>query len=774
MKKLIVLLALALPMLSMAQSIEGTWKFHPTYLMSAANDLVDTDHHVYALTNGTIIQVDKSTGTLQTLSAATGLNDVMAKGIYYNYDKHYLFITYANNNIDILHDDGTVDNVSALADVVMNVERTINDVTFGGDNVLIATNFGLVVLNDQTLQVTEFRQYGQSLTSAAMVGDRMVIAYGDTLYSSADRREVLSDFATMNVTQAAARLYPVNDTTFFAYGTNALKRCTVIDSLGHCNVVTIAAATPNNVQRTTDGWLANFRASSYYYTIASDSAFTATKVTGNNSSLYSCAPAGDGTVWMIDGNGIHIKDNTNYFKPDGMYLRSTSNNRLWYSLYNKWDDKFYVTSADQKNADLILNGNWVKYIYTFDGDNWTDNTPTALRSIARLGKIAFIPGMANSYFATDRSNNFYRVINGVLKGTFKSQSASSTLHYPSANSCLQALLVGHDGNLWMVGLMNSSGGAAKTVAVLPRDKVLADTVNVTDWVKLDMTPFNMTAPQRQSFVESTTGVKVYTTGQYEHPLNFWRQRAGATDLADVEAYNSKSFVDQTGKALNWVAREIHVMAADSTDNVWVGGEGGVFCFKASDAFNSDFRVTIPVVEDGNVSPYDMRVTGIGVDPLNRKWIGTYDSGLFVVSPDGSQVLSHFDTDNSDLPSSFIHDVSASLERAIVVTEAGVVEFDMNAIPVATDYTAVTASPTFVAPDYTGFVTIGLVDVGACVRITDRDGNTVRQFTATSSQVAWDTCDDSGERVVTGVYNVYAAPTADQLPGSPQARVSIIK
>ena len=122
----------------------------------------------------------------------------------------------------------------------------------------------------------------------------------------------------------------------------------------------------------------------------------------------------------------------------------------------------------------------------------------------------------------------------------------------------------------------------------------------------------------------------------------------------------------------------------------------------------------------------------------------------------------------------VYGVSASSERAIVVTDNGVVEFNMSEIPNAIDYTAVTATPTLVEPGYTGFVTIGQVDVGAYVRITDSDGNVVREFTATSGQVAWDTCDETGERVPTGVYSIYAGLTAEQLPGTPQVRVRVIK
>ena len=767
MKKLIILLALIMPMLAISQDIEGTWKFHPAYQFSTANDLIDTENHVYALSNGAIVCLDKASNQIQALSPTTGLSDAKVKGIYYNYDKHYLLIAYTSSNIDLLYDDGHIVNISALADAVMNISRSINDVTFADGKILLATGFGLVVIDDTALRIDEFRMYGKSLESVVQVGNRMVIAQDGKLFVSTERFETLSDFTSINIAQSAPLLRPIDDNNFFVMGTGMLKRCAFTTDM-NCSSTTIVSARPNNLQRTSGGWLANFRANGYYYTISNDGNFTATKVAGNNTSLYSSAPDGDGTVWQVDGNGIHTKGATDYHKPKGIYLRNSSV-VLFHNLYNTWDNKFYVTTADQ-NAVITDNFTHLKHILTYDGSEWVDATPTGFTSTSKLAKITFIPGHPGSYFATDRSNNFYRVINGQLQGIFKNGKTTSPLQYGAEGNALEpGLLVDPQGNLWM---MSTAGN--NVLAMLPKNKVLADAVRYSDWIPFDVSKFDLYYPQRQQYFATRDGIKVFTNVYQSSLFNIWRTKPSAADITDIEVVSTQNFVDQNGKAVDTYLNDKYALAADSTDHVWVGTRPGLFYFKASEAFEPNFRVTKPVAHEGEEDPYNISVTAIGVDPMNRKWIGTFDNGLYVVSPDGSRVLAHFDVDNSAMSSSTFFGVSANANRAIVLTQNGVVEFDMTDIANVIDYTAVTAAPMFVEPSYTGFVTIGQVDVGACVRITDRDGNVVREFTATSNQVAWDTCDETGERVPTGVYSIYAGLTADQLPGTPQASVKVIK
>lgn len=780
MKKLFVLMALSLPLFLMAQELvqeqdlEGTWTFHPIYMMSSATNLIDTEHYVYALTNGSLVRWDKVNAQVKTLSSTNGLSDVKIKNIYYNYDKHYLLLTYTNSNIDLLYEDGSIVNVSALSDVVMNLSRAINDVTFASGKALLATDFGLVVLDDSTLQVCEFRDYGKALTSAAQVGERMVIAYGGSLYASGTRRESLDDYMDIGVSQAEAKIYPVNDSTFFLLGTSALKRCDM-DPGGRCDVTTVFSATPDNIQRTIGGWLANFRASSCYYTIMNDATFTATKITGNNTSLFSCCPEGDGTTWQIDANGIHIKGQTgtdDYHKPEGIYLYRSGSPQMFYSYFNTQNNKFYITTHDQRYAygQNAQSGNYV-FMLTYDGNTWTDATPTALRNKTQTGPLTFVPGHDDALFFTIRKNtNMFRVVNGQVDLQFV-----QGVNHPYSGLNAPRLAFDSEGNLWMCTTRATTTEPKDIACMLPHDKVMNPSITKDDWIVVSVPGLSDGTFQNQIFCVGKDDVKVTHGGnQTSMTFTLWRGTPDSLNQ-NVESVRVSNPIDQNGKAIEYHLNYIYTMSVDSTGYIWVGGSSSpVFYFDPVEVMNNGFKVTRPKVTEGDDSPYDTYVSHIATDYLNRKWIGTIQQGLYVVSPDGSKVLKHFDVDNSGLPSSCIYSVTASPTRAIVLTDNGIVEFDMEEIPAVIDYTAVTASPTFVEPSYTGFVTIGKVDVGACVRITDRDGNIVREFTATSNLVNWDTCDDTGERVPTGVYNIYAGLTADQLPATPQVRVKVIK
>jgi hypothetical protein len=62
-----------------------------------------------------------------------------------------------------------------------------------------------------------------------------------------------------------------------------------------------------------------------------------------------------------------------------------------------------------------------------------------------------------------------------------------------------------------------------------------------------------------------------------------------------------------------------------------------------------------------------------------------------------------------------------------------------------------------------------------VTITDRDGNIVTQMGPVMGRAFWDGSGADGERVATGIYNIYAAQGAQPaVTGTPQATVMIIK
>ena len=167
---------------------------------------------------------------------------------------------------------------------------------------------------------------------------------------------------------------------------------------------------------------------------------------------------------------------------------------------------------------------------------------------------------------------------------------------------------------------------------------------------------------------------------------------------------------------------------------------------------------------------------IDCDDLNRKWIGTNDGGVYLVSADGSEIIKHFDVSNSVLPSNQIYSVccNRATNSVLVVTANGVVEYFNDITPSAGDYSNVYAYPNPVQSSFTGYVTIKGLMENSSVVVVDATGKTVAMLTSTGGVAMWDACDASGVPVKTGVYRVYAAQGSPRPNGKPLTKIAVIK
>ena len=170
------------------------------------------------------------------------------------------------------------------------------------------------------------------------------------------------------------------------------------------------------------------------------------------------------------------------------------------------------------------------------------------------------------------------------------------------------------------------------------------------------------------------------------------------------------------------------------------------------------------------------VFDIAVDPSDRKWIATRNSGVYLVNADGTEVIANFNMENSPLPSNKVMSVKCDPLSNIVYfgTDKGVVKYAADAAPAAEDYNDVYAYPNPVRPDYTGWITVtGLMD-NSLVKITDTAGNVVRQGTSEGGMFLWDGCNGANQRVRSGVYFVFASQNASgSASGKPVTKIMVI-
>jgi ligand-binding sensor domain-containing protein len=156
--------------------------------------------------------------------------------------------------------------------------------------------------------------------------------------------------------------------------------------------------------------------------------------------------------------------------------------------------------------------------------------------------------------------------------------------------------------------------------------------------------------------------------------------------------------------------------------------------------------------------YEQFITDIVVDGANNKWIGTIDSGLFLVSPNGQQTIYHFTTSNSPLPSNIINDIdiNSTTGEVFIATDKGLVSFKGTSTAANADLNNVYVYPNPVRPEYTGTIKIaGLLDK-ANIKITDIEGNLVYETTSEGGTIEWDTTAFGKYKVASGVYMIFVA------------------
>jgi hypothetical protein len=236
-----------------------------------------------------------------------------------------------------------------------------------------------------------------------------------------------------------------------------------------------------------------------------------------------------------------------------------------------------------------------------------------------------------------------------------------------------------------------------------------------------------------------------------------------SNTSNITGQDITPYIDQDNKTLSF--NHICSMAEDQRGRLWVGTNSGVFEITDPTAVISDVvtvnHLKVPRNDGTGLADYlldALTVSGIAVDNSNRKWLSTTTDGVYLVSEDGDEILEHYTTSNSILPSDCVYSVACDPNSSSVffATASGVVEYNSTSAPASDNLDNVYAFPNPVRPDYSGWITVtGLMD-NTLVKITDAAGNLVYQGRSEGGIITWDGCNFNGERVKTGVYFVFAS------------------
>ncbi|MFV8441477.1 T9SS type A sorting domain-containing protein [Flavobacterium sp. LB2P44] len=206
---------------------------------------------------------------------------------------------------------------------------------------------------------------------------------------------------------------------------------------------------------------------------------------------------------------------------------------------------------------------------------------------------------------------------------------------------------------------------------------------------------------------------------------------------------------------------VRVVAVDNRNQLWIGTTKGLRVLPNVGSFQTEDQMTanpIIILEDNLAQEllYEQFITDIAVDGANNKWIGTADSGLFLVSPNGQETKCHFTINNSPLPSNVINDIDINnlTGEVFIATAKGLVSFKGVSTAANDDLSNAYVYPNPVRPEYQGTIKIaGLLDK-ANIKITDIEGNLVHEATSEGGTIEWDTTAFGKYKVASGVYVIF--------------------
>jgi len=778
-----LLLSLMLLMMAAFNANASTWKLHNYYVDTKVQNIFDTGDKVYYLNSNHLFQYDKATGVTNALNKQNLLSENQISQIYYDWENRLLFVAYVNSNIDVIDSIGKVTNIPNIKNMVSVVHdysltssnlssytgKDIRDITFTNGTAYVAIGFGYLTIDERTLKVTATHDLGMTITinSVVRMGDTLVILSGRRIYyGDPDDPNPINNYQSVSGTFSNRRMYPLSDNSIFIYGPSGagVYRCDF--STGEPVQTRVTTGSVTNMQKHPTGFYANFAGVKICYSINE----TGTSATQISSVLacYSSDPLGDGTVWVSDVNGLHIDGSTDYHK-----INSLTTDEPFWLRYNGVLDKLYVGVTGPNQIYNTSGVGVANVINTYDGVTWENKTPYT--SAGAGYAFEFNPANPHMYVRSGWSTGIHKVVDDVRLTNYTKNNSPISGNKPTP--CFD-----NYGNLWVVSSWNA---AANPCVVLTNDKVAKSSVTKTDWfIPSGLSVLNTGSMQRSHFIISRkNNLKIFTDGDYPSGASTghilcWDNGNEDPTVDNYQLANIVHFVDQDNKQIEWV--HLNVIEEDRDGMVWVGHDAGLFIFDPTTVFDEMPRAIHPFASkfsEGKGFLCDTyTVYDIGVDRDNNKWIAS-NNGLYFVSPDASEVYNHFSIENSDIPSNMVYSVECDTvnNRVYIFTDNGFAEFVEEGDAPAIDFNSVYAFPNPVEPNFTGMVKIANLMENTYVTVADHNGNVVAQFGPVIGSALWDGSGADGERVPTGLYNIYTAQGSQPAAtGTPQATLMIIK
>lgn len=756
----------------------GSWSIYPVFSGNNNRSLVDTGSKVFFLADGWLYSYDKDNDESVFYTKMNGMSDTDISGIYYNYDKKFLLVAYSNSNIDIVRENGRVDNVPDLKSVILTVSKTINSVDFSGDYAYIATDFGYMVVDCNKCVVKESFNYGKAFKSI-VVTDKNIFATFDkkiNVSSLGESHYELSSFKETNIKQEM-QLRKIDNSSMLTT-TGWFYYIKIGEDPTNLAMSVIEKSAPSNVSMSGSNMVASYKEK--YIVVSPDGTSQTVAMPSEIDGSHLSTIDGKG-LWNLDSKGLKefsISDGSVTILHDTYRPNTSTVSEPYYltyqngTLYSMNSGRNYKGASNGKSVMLSSLKNGV----------WNNLNPIKIDIHNKSYKSLIEPyGMAIDPFDSEKIwfGSFFEGIYCVKNGeqVQKIDHLNSPM-YLDFVVCVSDLKFDKEGNLWF-SFYNFNKTTYAPLYILPKDKLYKENLTADDFISIDLGNFATTYGS-QLCISKDSRYVLLGSNMWKSKLAIIDTNGTLTDISDDRVAIVSTYNDQDGK--NFDIGYINSIKEDN-GKYWLAtnvGVGLINNIKA--AFSGNVvvnRVKVPRNDGTNLADYlldGLCINDIAIDGANRKWFGSSTSGLYLTSSDGSEILEHFSAENSPLTSDEITSVACSTDdnRVFIGTKKGTLVYESDAAPAQNDYSDVYAYPNPVRPDYSGHITVaGLMD-NSLVKITDSMGNLIYSGRSTGGMFVWDGLNSDGSRVNTGVYYVFASQNENDKSSGCVTKILVVK
>ena len=751
MLKYILGLGVIVSIQAKAQNIAiGEWRDH--FPFEKGLKVAHGNNVTYCATEFAMFSYDHQTEQVTRISKTNLISDVGVSAIAYDNSSNTLIVGYSNGNVDLLRENKTINLPFIKLNTAIVGSKKINHVQVSGALAYLSCGFGIVVVDLSRDEIKETYIIGQNNAAIEVFGtiiynDSIFAVSEDGLYKAHLDEPFLLDFNNWYKDQnlpipmvngPLTRIMEQDDHLFVTYD-NAISNLYTRQSMVWSAFTPTVGMNINSINTFGNDLM-----------VCRDDTVKIYSHAGTETGEYELFSLKPRDAMAFTANDVVVASETHglvhydlagkyLIKPDGpkgigAFNMDAQEESVWVVgggvTGTSWSNRF-----NQAALSGFIENKWRRYdlstvpeflldtVYDFLAVAVDPDDPTHVFA-GSLSYMGLIELKDNAYSAKYDENN----------------SALQHIYDEPGVVAITDMTYDDDGNLWICNMKCSEQLVVLTETGTWKSFSLGNgQSSIVSRIVVDKSGYKWIASPSQ-------GIWVYD------------DNGSITSTGDDQVIHLDNNIG-TG---NLPSLSIECLAVDLDGEIWVGTNEGPAVFYSPESIfdnNAIDAQQILIEQDGNLQLLleTEKITAIEVDGANRKWIGTQNSGVFLMSEDGTEQIYHFTETNSPLLSNEIISIAIENESGEVYfgTSSGIISFRGTATKGDQFFSDVYAFPNPVNETYRGPITIKGLARDSDVKITDVSGRVVFFTTSYGGQAIWNGNNMEGQRAQTGVYLVFA-------------------